>query len=568
MSFDYSTLITDRARSDSDTLKTLLSKPMAEWTAEERTAFNTAMLKGSYDYTDLNRVDACLEDLVARLGRVGCNVPGYERLKIERGKKPEAQLPDGYTELQYLESSGAQWIDTGVKPDQTYALKIKFQTEQSSSGGIAVSDANWQSNGFGIWCNAAVFGNETMQTTEWNGPTPIEIELSQQGLFVNGNLTWTPDTATFTVPANMTLFALNRNGSIAEKLTGKIYFAQLLKAGKPVRNFIPCTNPSGIPGMYDAVEGKFYGNAGTGVFLAGPPRATLPEGYTQLEYIQSTGTQYINTGFKPANTTKVVADFEMTANSGSHQMIFGERPNSQGSAKGQYVLGYAGHKSPAVWRSDFGTSQVSFASSIGWGGRMTAIKDGNVCTLGSSSVTNTTSTFTASYALTLFAGNTGGEMGSYTSVKLYSCQIYDNGTLIRNFIPCKNASGAVGLYDIVGAEFYANAGSGTFAAGPVVTLETDPEEPTETLDPYSWYESDVPVPSQMARYRANVAAVRAALRLPEGTPETPETMRRLTTAEANSIEAILLALNLILNQIHTAVRHCGVTVCGSKGVRA
>ena len=94
------------------------------------------------------------------------------------------------------------------------------------------------------------------------------------------------------------------------------------------------------------------------------------------------------------------------------------------------------------------------------------------------------------------------------------------------------------------------------------------DEPTQTLDPYTWYESDVPVPSQMARYRANVAAVRAVLRLPEGTPETPETMRRLTVAEANSIEAILLALNLILSKIHTAVRHCGVTVCGSKGVRA
>ena len=34
MSFDYSTLTTNRTRSDSDTLKTLLSKPMAEWTAE------------------------------------------------------------------------------------------------------------------------------------------------------------------------------------------------------------------------------------------------------------------------------------------------------------------------------------------------------------------------------------------------------------------------------------------------------------------------------------------------------------------------------------------------------
>lgn len=89
-----------------------------------------------------------------------------------------------------------------------------------------------------------------------------------------------------------------------------------------------------------------------------------------------------------------------------------------------------------------------------------------------------------------------------------------------------------------------------------------------TLDPYTWYESDVPVPSQMARYRANVAAVRSALRLPEGTPGVPETMRRLTTAEANSIEMILLTLNFILNQIPAAVRHCGVTVCGSKGVRA
>ena len=65
---------------------------MAEWTAEERTACNGAVMRGSYDYTALNRVDACMEDLVARLGRVGCNVPGYERLEIERGKKPEAQL--------------------------------------------------------------------------------------------------------------------------------------------------------------------------------------------------------------------------------------------------------------------------------------------------------------------------------------------------------------------------------------------------------------------------------------------------------------------------------------------
>lgn len=555
MSFDYSTLITDRTRSDSDTLKALLGKPMAEWTAEERTAFNTAMLKGSYDYTDLNRVDACLENLVARLGRVGCNVPGYERLKIERGKKPEAQLPDGYTELQYLESSGTQWIDTGVKPDQTYALKIKFQTEQSSSGGIAVSDANWQSNGFGIWCNAAAFGNGTMQTTEWHGTTPIEIELSQQGLFVNGNLTWTPDTATFTVPANMTLFSLNRNGSIAEKLTGKIYFAQLFKAGKPVRNFIPCTNPSGIPGLYDLVDGKFYGNSGTGVFLAGPPKEMLPEGFAQVEYIQSDGSQFFDTEIVPDANTRVVMDFQLMTAGSTNQCLFG--------VVGQFSFRWYG--SGSAFRSN-GSNSVNFPTSISATDRHIVDKTAIKTTLDRDfSVTTTAGNCTL--PLYLLAQKASSGATNYAKAKLFRCQIFNGDAFARAFVPCKDPTGAVGLYDLVGQKFYGNAGTGVFLAGPVVTWE-EPEEPTEKLDPYTWYESDVPVPSQMARYRANVSAVRAVLRLPEGTPEVPETMRRLTTTEANSIEAILLALNFILNQIPTAVRHCGVTVCGSKGVRA
>lgn len=563
MSFDYSTLITDRARSDSDTLKALLKKPLAEWTAAERTAFNTAVLKGSYDYTDLNRVDACMEDLVARLTQVGCLVPGYQRVKIERGKKPEAQLPDGYTELQYLESSGAQWIDTGVKPDQTYALKIKFQTEQSSSGGIAVSDANWQSNGFGIWCNAAAFGNGTMQTTEWHGTTPIEIELSQQGLFVNRNLTWTPDTATFTVPANMTLFALNRNGSIAEKLTGKIYFAQLLKAGKLVRDFIPCIDPAGNVGLYDLVGGKFYGNSGTGVFLAGPPKATLPDGYTQVEYIQSTGIQYINTEFNPSSETRVDMTCEPTT-TGTWKGIFGARKSASVDEFGVDI------PSATEIRSMYGTESKNLTVSTVLQ-KFSIVKNKNVCTVNGTAITHTKQNFTTSFPIRLFDKNSGGSAWGQISMKLYFCQIYDNGTPVRNFIPCKNPSGVVGLYDLVDGKFYTNAVAGNFTAGETVTWPEEPVtpgEPTETLDPYTWYESDVPVPSQMARYRDNVAAVRGVLRLPEGTPEVPATLRKLTQTEANSIEAALLAVDLILNHIPAAVRHCGVTVCGSKGVRA
>lgn len=381
MSFDYSTLITDRTRSDSDTLKTLLGKPMAEWTVEERTAFNGAVMRGSYDYTDLNRVDDCLEDLVARFGRVGCSVPGYERLKIPRKNAPSGQLPDGYTEVQYIQSSGTQWIDTGFAQNQNSRFVVDFQLVAAPTGSYA-------------W----IFEGRD------SGPK-------------------------------------NRHGVYATKSNG-----------------------------------KWYGGYG----------ATIKN--TEIAYNLE---------------SRITVDF-----------------------------------------------------------------DKNILKIGQTPVTFSVETFQSTTTTALFACKTGGSVGNYSAVKLYSCQIYDNGNPIRDFVPCIDPTGAVGLYDLVDGKFYGNAGTGSFTVGPVVTWETEPEEPTETLDPYTWYESDVPVPSQMARYRANVAAVRSALRLPEETPETPETMRRLTVTEANGIEAILLVLNFILNNIPAAVRHCGVTVCGSKGVRA
>ena len=44
-------------------------------------------------------------------------------------------------------------------------------------------------------------------------------------------------------------------------------------------------------------------------------------------------------------------------------------------------------------------------------------------------------------------------------------KIYDNGTLVRNFIPIKTEKGAVGLLDQVNNVAYYNQGTGTFIAG-------------------------------------------------------------------------------------------------------
>ena len=52
--------------------------------------------------------------------------------------------------------------------------------------------------------------------------------------------------------------------------------------------------------------------------------------------------------------------------------------------------------------------------------------------------------------------------------KTHSFKIYENERLIRYFIPCylkSDTTKAGGLYDIINGQFYANAGTGTFAVG-------------------------------------------------------------------------------------------------------
>jgi hypothetical protein len=61
--------------------------------------------------------------------------------------------------------------------------------------------------------------------------------------------------------------------------------------------------------------------------------------------------------------------------------------------------------------------------------------------------------------------NNAGSAIWYGSIKLYACQIYDNGTLVRDYVPCVNPNGTGGLYDKVSGEFFANAGAGSFTVG-------------------------------------------------------------------------------------------------------
>ena len=73
--------------------------------------------------------------------------------------------------------------------------------------------------------------------------------------------------------------------------------------------------------------------------------------------------------------------------------------------------------------------------------------------------------------------------------------------------------------------------------------------PVEELDPYTWYESDIPTVSLMTAYLSNVEAIRSTLEVLATTPETPESMEALTWVEANNIEQILVDVQTIINRV-------------------
>ena len=195
---------------------------------------------------------------------------------------------------------------------------------------------------------------------------------------------------------------------------------------------------------------------------------SLPSGYTKLEYIQSTGTQYIDTGFIPNQDTRIditaVPMSSEDANTGVGFIPYGaaESYNSNAfecfSQAGQLEFNYDG--------------QVQYTQTVEVGETYNIIQAKEVFLaqiVGGPSISwsFTYQAFTCPYTLTLFAIHRSSVFCGQQ--KIYSCVIQDNGTVVRDYIPCKNAAGKIGMYDQANGKFYANSGIGEFTAGPEVS---------------------------------------------------------------------------------------------------
>lgn len=182
--------------------------------------------------------------------------------------------------------------------------------------------------------------------------------------------------------------------------------------------------------------------------------------YTPVEYISSTGTQYINTGYVPTPNTRVVIDAEVTSQNTASCSYFGERSGSGGTDKTAYEIWSMG--TAANVSSDFFGNRVSYTISTKQ--RLLIDKNKATVTINGNTVTNSAAAGTATIPAYIFASNDKGTAMYFINMKLYSCKIYENDVLVRDYIPAKDEWGNVGLWDDVESKFYYNAGTDSFKA--------------------------------------------------------------------------------------------------------
>ena len=360
-------------------------------------------------------------------------------------------VPSGLVELEYIESTGTQYIDTGLKPTQNYSITIKCQSTGTSSNTYAGCDTNWQNTGFFIGVNVFEFGNASTTSVQNYGENPIVLTLDKTGGYKDGVKIWNnASTATFQTVSNLTLFALNRNGTIREYLTGKIYYCKIYDNNTLVRDFIPAKRISDDKcGLWDKVNFKFYTDESGGNFTAGAEKTAIAAIGTPIEYLEATGTQYINTKI-PANTvSKVITDFQFTSiTSGTESEIMAVYVDDNNRMQCGYHSG-----------ADFSQSYTGATTTYSQLSSLTARTIGTSTPLGSPSLT-----------IYLFGQNQSNTLYHPSKAKIYSCKMYKNGKLDYDFIPIKTTTNIYGLWDKVNRIFYSNAGTGTFTGGPAITL--------------------------------------------------------------------------------------------------
>ena len=187
--------------------------------------------------------------------------------------------------------------------------------------------------------------------------------------------------------------------------------------------------------------------------------ATLPSGYTRLDYLQSNGGPLISTEINYDATKRITLN--LTAYSDyvpSSNMICAGFGESRGQWFGVSTGGKWTCGSGAI--STISTSNMTSNIEITWNSGVQSLN------IGGTSIGQRTISSDATTSLKLFGFNSSGVFRG----RIYSARLFIDNILVHTYIPCRrNTDSVLGMCDIANNgdfTFRTNIRTGTFVAGP------------------------------------------------------------------------------------------------------
>lgn len=188
--------------------------------------------------------------------------------------------------------------------------------------------------------------------------------------------------------------------------------------------------------------------------------------YTELEYIECTGTQYIDTGIVAnSDTTSFELDYNLLAISDTDFYgVIGARVNYN---KGRF--GAISNKGNTY--SYWGIDSVDYL----FNNKTVTLVGDNIITynrvasktyyINSTSIINITESFSTGTTLSLGAihrQNDNSYIYPAVGLRIKRFKLWDNGELVLDLVPAKDTSNVICMFDLISRKYFYNSGTGVF----------------------------------------------------------------------------------------------------------
>ena len=416
-----------------------------------------------------------------------------------------SRLPKEYSEVEYLQSTGTQYIvlPTNLSCDY-FELDCQYTATNAEMCVIGNSDGG-STNRWELFCvtDRPTYNLWTAYNSQ--GTTTSTVNASVRATlcysYTNSTLAVRPITGASSIISKTlnsqpyTLFQYGNNYYMAK---AKIFGYLCKKNGELKMKLVPCIrNSDSKPGFYDTVRNVFMTNgASSGSDFSYGNKTTcsaqfrldvsLPSIYQQVEYIQGTGTQYINTDFIPDNTSGVM--IKASSSDTNDTVMVGVRTSGN-----RWWIGSNGNLIYAGWNTnDDASARATFTTNTPYIYQLNYMNNRKrICDGVEKTAIGSTVLATQTYPACILSGNAEGTTTSLIKKGRIYYVIFTRGDKIMNhYIPCyRKSDNVIGLYDLVTGAFLTNAGSGTFGKGSNVVSYSGGKSVIPKI-PYTYQEVD------------------------------------------------------------------------------